>query len=307
MVPVFTIEPLPMKVSTPRGLSARGSSFLSSVFSSCFRRGSRADKARISDFSGEEAINDRLDDDGLKIGKIRIQMTSIFVNVPTNDTIITYNNDRTSGDSFGSDCWLRVQKELGKGYSKLRQYDAQYLTYALLDRAVDLIDPIVRQLRKELSHEKQDLPETNYQSLERVHQLREQLENVVRKLKPFMRLLVHVIEDDAISPGATVYLRDVLDNLECHDDEVKYLILECQTLDADAEKFQSRKMDQTLYTLTVISAIFLPAQFLTGVWGMNFEHMPELDETWGYAMFWGVAVFMSMTLLCVLDFGRFRN
>ena len=79
-----------------------------------------------------------------------------------------------------------------------------------------------------------------------------------------MRLLTHVIEDDAISPGATIYLRDVLDNLEGCDEEVRQLLLNCEAVDDDADKFQSKQMDQTLYTLTVISAVFLPAQFLTG-------------------------------------------
>ena len=127
-----------------------------------------------------------------------------------------------------------------------------------------------------------------------------------RKLKPFLRLLTHVIEDDAISPGATVYLRDVLDNLECADDELKLLLVECQALDTDADKSQSRQMDRTLYTLTVVSAVFLPAQFLTGVWGMNFVEMPELDESWGYPMFWGLTAAISVILCVSLNFGRLR-
>jgi Mg2+ and Co2+ transporter CorA len=95
-----------------------------------------------------------------------------------------------------------------------------------------------------------------------------------------VKLLVHLIEDEVISPGATVYLQDVLDNREGHDDDVKQLIVECvecQTMDTDANKFRSDQMDQTLYTLTAISAVFLPAQFLAGGWGMNFVYMPELD------------------------------
>jgi Mg2+ and Co2+ transporter CorA len=61
-----------------------------------------------------------------------------------------------------------------------------------------------------------------------------------------------------------VFLRDVLDNLENYDEEVKNLIRECANVDSEAEKCQQQQVDSTLYVLTVISAVFLPAQFLTG-------------------------------------------
>lgn len=255
-----------------------------------------------------------------RIGRIRVQMTSIFVNVPRNDTIITYNDElyhppgyrasveKTSMNSYGNDpnsskslpaeetaavarphqgtspspenqhCWTRIYEQLGKPHSKLRQYDAQYLTYALLDQAVDLLEPILHAMRHEILRQDKILQATNYQSTEalhRIHHLRIELEKVARKLKPFLRLLVHVIEDDAISPGPTVYVRDVLDNLECHEEEVRKMIGDCEAIDAQADKFQSRQMDRTLYTLTVLSAVFLPVQFLAGVYGMNFVYMPE--------------------------------
>ena len=41
-----------------------------------------------------------------------------------------------------------------------------------------------------------------------------------------------------------------------------------------------------LYVLTLVTALFVPLQFLTGVWGMNFRVMPELEWEYGYEMFW---------------------
>ena len=187
-------------------------------------------------------------------------MASIFVKTPTNDTMITY----VRGDSAKAHLGQRVKRDLELSYSKLRQYDAQYLVYALLDEAVDAIEPIVASTRSEIEEEFELLRSNHFESLERIHHLKTEVNKVSQKLKPFMRLLTHVIEDDAISPGATIYLRDVLDNLEGHDDEVRQLLLTCEAVDDEADKFQSRQMDQTLYTLTVISAVFLPAQFLTG-------------------------------------------
>ena len=143
----------------------------------------------------------------------------------------------------------------------------------------------------------------------------------------------------------------MLDNLEIYDDEVKALISSCESVDNAAENFQARQMDQTLYYLTVISATFLPAQFLTGtlglasivrnychccfvllsalvsraraqylwhnnpfffffffldlgVWGMNFENMPELEQEWGYRLFWILTVGLFLSAMILLNFGR---
>jgi len=233
--------------------------------------------------------------------KVHVQMISIFVNVPVSDTLISYQA------SCDYPWHHRVQADLEKSYSKLRQYDAQYLTYALLDLAVDLLGPLTNELRKEIGAEGDYQRLHGFASVTRLDVLQDEVEKIARTIKPFLRLVTHVIEDDAISPGATLYLRDVLDNLEGMDDEVKRLIEDCQDLLHEADKFQSRQMDQTLYTLTVVSSIFLPAQFLTGVWGMNFTNMPELNEKWGYPMFWSLTAFMTLTLCFTLNFGRLRN
>lgn len=70
-----------------------------------------------------------------------------------------------------------------------------------------------------------------------------------------------------------------------------------QTLQAD-------KMNRDLYTLTVVTSVAVPAQFLTGVFGMNFEHMPELTYKWSYLFFWVAIVVISWITLW--QFKRFR-
>jgi magnesium transporter len=43
---------------------------------------------------------------------------------------------------------------------------------------------------------------------------------------------------------------------------------------------QSHKMNEIMKTLTIVSAIFIPLTFIAGVYGMNFQHMPELQSKW---------------------------
>jgi Mg2+ and Co2+ transporter CorA len=201
------------------------------------------------------------EDDGTENDLIGVHLTSIFITKPKGRTVITFNNELNEDK-----CWYNLQSELKKDYSKLRQYDGQHLAYRLLDEAVDKIGAIVKKLKAVVKKERKDLAKHNYRDLDRIHSLKHEMKSMSRKFKPFLRLLVHVIEDDSFSPGASIYLRDVLDNLEIHDEDVKYLISKCDSADNDAEKFQGKQMDNSLYLLTVISATFLPAQFFTGKW-----------------------------------------
>jgi len=249
---------------------------------------------------------------------IGVHMTSIFITRPSGKTVITYNNEHNEdfnneqSEFFNNEqnkerCWCKLQGKLEKDYSKLRQYDGQYLAHSLIDRAVDKIGEIVKKLSPVVKKEKKFLRDHGYRNLDRIHLLKQELKSMNRQFKPFLRLLVHIIEDDSFSPGASIYLRDVLDNLEMHEDDTKNLIAKCDSADVEAENLHSKQMDSTLYVLTAISAIFLPAQFLTGVWGMNFDYMPELHHQFGYYMFWVISLSMAGISICLLKFMGHSN
>ena len=56
-------------------------------------------------------------------------------------------------------------------------------------------------------------------------------------------------------------------------------------------------MNQVMKVLTIFSSILLPLTFLAGLWGMNFNFMPELDERWGYPFALGLMAVMALTLM----------
>jgi magnesium transporter len=59
----------------------------------------------------------------------------------------------------------------------------------------------------------------------------------------------------------------------------------------------SNKMNAVMKTLTIISTIFIPLTFLVGVYGMNFEFMPELHEKWAYPAVWILMVALATIMM----------
>jgi|AntAceMinimDraft_12_1070368.scaffolds.fasta_scaffold120837_1 hypothetical protein len=67
----------------------------------------------------------------------------------------------------------------------------------------------------------------------------------------------------------------------------------CRNVLERIEAHQNKKTNDTLLVLTILTALMLPVQFLTGVWGMNFSVMPELEMDYGYFLFWALVPTLS--------------
>ena len=59
----------------------------------------------------------------------------------------------------------------------------------------------------------------------------------------------------------------------------------------------SNKMNEVMKVLTIMASIFIPLTFIVGVYGMNFDHMPELHSAYGYPIVWGVMILMFIGML----------
>ncbi|MNY80844.1 Magnesium transport protein CorA [compost metagenome] len=56
-------------------------------------------------------------------------------------------------------------------------------------------------------------------------------------------------------------------------------------------------MNEIMKTLTIVSAIFIPLTFIVGVYGMNFEHMPELKYENGYFVVIGIMILIVIMMV----------
>jgi magnesium transporter len=183
------------------------------------------------------------------------------------------------------DVFEPVRERLRAGRGWIRKSGADYLAYALLDSIIDHCFPLLECLGEALEELEDDLLEKpNPRCVGRLHEFRRTLVHLRRVVWPERDLINSLLHDESgiISREAKVFLRDAYD----HAVRIMDLIESYRDIAAGLLELYlsavSQRTNEIMRVLTVISAIFIPLTFIAGVYGMNFEIMPELRQPWGY-------------------------
>ena len=191
------------------------------------------------------------------------------------------------------DVWQPLRDRLNRADSRSRRQDASMLLHGLLDAVVDQCFPILEHYGDLLEHlEEQLASEPSTSLLRELHAIKRQLIQLRRVMWPMREVLSALQAEDlkTISKTARTYLRDVAD----HATQVIDIIETYREIAAGLTDLYmsavSNRMNEVMKVLTIMATVFIPITFLAGVYGMNFEHFPELDEPWAYPAFWGVCI-----------------
>ncbi|WP_211239061.1 magnesium/cobalt transporter CorA [Desulfonatronum lacustre] len=201
----------------------------------------------------------------------------------------------SEGDVFDA---IRRRITIGKG--RIRQSGPDYLAYALLDAVVDNYFLVLETISTELERlEEALLSAPGPSDLHRFHRLRREAILLRRIIWPLREALAGLIRDDSalIKPETRVFLRDVHDHAVQAMDIVESLRdLASSLLELHLSR-NSQRMNETIKVLTLIATIFIPLTFIAGVYGMNFEFMPELRWPWGYPLILLFMLGVAVTML----------
>jgi len=199
-----------------------------------------------------------------------------------------------------------VRQRLREGIGPMRSSGPDYLAYALLDTLIDRYYPI----GEALAHELEDLEEDAIDAspgtdvLERIHHNRRRLV-VLRRIGRPQREAVRelaTLESPFVSADVRTYLRDTLDHIsqviELTDSshEMSVGLMEIYLSNV------GQRTNEIMKVLTLMASIFIPLTFIAGIYGMNFEHMPELHKRWGYPL--ALATMMGIAMAMLLYFRR---
>ncbi len=200
----------------------------------------------------------------------------------------------------GSDVFSPVRERLRGNKGRLRHAGADYLLYALVDSIVDQYFAVVEVLGERIEV-LQDLvvSDPNPETLRHIHALKGQLLFLRRAVWPLREATNNFSRSECpfLQESTKVFFRDVYDHVVQIVDTIETLReMVSASLDIYLSSI-SYRLNAVMKVLTIITTIFMPLTFIVGIYGMNFEHMPELKWEWGYPMVLGIILVLGIAML----------
>ena len=191
----------------------------------------------------------------------------------------------------GTDVFQPVRERLRGGKGRLRQSGSDYLLYALVDSIVDQYFAVLEVLGEKIEA-LQDLvvSDPKPETLRQVHALKRQLLFLRRAVWPLREVTNNLSRSECplLQESTKIFFRDVYDHVVQIVDTIETLReMVSASLDIYLSSI-SYRLNAVMKVLTIITTIFMPLSFIVGIYGMNFEHMPELQWKWGYPAVLGV-------------------
>ncbi|NIT36412.1 MAG: magnesium/cobalt transporter CorA [candidate division Zixibacteria bacterium] len=199
------------------------------------------------------------------------------------------------GDAFDA-----VRDRLRNSKGRIRTVGADYLAYALVDAVVDNYFVILEQIGERVGLLEEKVAEDpKPETLHNIHNLKREM-IILRKSVWPLREVVNALgrgDTPLVRKTTRVFLKDVYDHtIQVIDAVETYRDVLAGMLDLYLSTVSNR-MNEVMKVLTVIATIFIPLTFIAGIYGMNFQFMPELSWNWSYPLVWVVMAAVAVTML----------
>ena len=198
------------------------------------------------------------------------------------------------------DIFETIRERIRNGKGRIRKMGTDYLAYALIDAVVDHYFIILENDGEKIEElEDKVVADPKPETLQKIHRLKREMIFLRRSVWP-LRELVNSLErgeSPLIHKATRIYLRDVYDHtIQVIDTLETYRDMLSGMHDTYLSSISNR-MNEVMKVLTIIATIFIPLTFIAGIYGMNFEFMPELKWRWAYFSVWGVILIVAVFML----------
>lgn len=209
------------------------------------------------------------------------------------------------GDNFLVTFHLSQSDEVDEVWNRIlfqenkEQWDSFYVFHQILDKTVDNYFPVIYKIEDNLDKIEGNTHRKSMNLL--MHELfatRNMLLNLLHTINPMRDLLYRMLNSHHLS-GVTdrkEYFSDIYDHLLKLSD----IIMSDRELTADIRdnylSLNSHQTNNVMKVLTIITSIFAPLTFIVGIYGMNFEHMPELTWRYGYFITLGLMAMIGISM-----------
>lgn len=225
---------------------------------------------------------------------------SIFEVVPTRELNVFLGKNFVVTSSLRKIHSIEIFRKRLEKDERLYQFGSDFLFHGLLDQIIDDFIPHLDQLEEEIDYlEEAVLSNPDPKILERILRLKRHTMTLRRVIVPQREVVNRLCRDDfpMIDSHSRMYFRDVYDHLvRIYDllDGMRDMTTSALEVYLNAT---SLRLNEVMKALTIVSTIFLPLSFVAGVYGMNFEYMPELGWRWGYLMVWLVFIVIAVGMM----------
>lgn len=193
-----------------------------------------------------------------------------------------------------------IKKRLKQQGSRIQKQKEDYLAYALIDLVVDYYFTVLEKVDVALDKLEEDLVRSPLpNALQRILQAKKEM-IILRKtiwpmrdvINQFMRL-----EPPLVETSTQIYMHDVYDHtIQTIDIIEGFRDIVAGLMDIYLSNINIRT-NEIMRVLTIVSTIFVPLTFISSIYGMNFEFMPELHYGWGYPIVVLVMIMIAVIMI----------
>ncbi len=198
------------------------------------------------------------------------------------------------------DVFDTVRTRLKTKSGRIRTRKADYLFFALLDAVIDNYFVVLEYLGQKIDIlEEGVFNDPKPQMANNIQQLKKEVMKVRRCIYPVKEMVNKLIdtENPLITRDTKLFLRDAMDHsIEINESLEIYREMSMSLMEMYMSTI-SNKMNEVMKVLTIMASIFIPLTFIAGIYGMNFEHMPELQWEFGYFVVWGIMILLFIGMI----------
>uniref|UniRef100_M4BNH4 EF-hand domain-containing protein n=1 Tax=Hyaloperonospora arabidopsidis (strain Emoy2) TaxID=559515 RepID=M4BNH4_HYAAE len=234
------------------------------------------------------------------LGKLNI---GCVMTAPQQLSLYIMDDVLVSVQESSSTLWAMLKQRLDRSYSKVRQHGTAFLVYTIVDVCVDELTPITHTFGSKLIMLERLLSmDLRYFDVRRIACCSKQIKGLQVLCKPMSEVIIQLSEAEEFEGETLRYLRDVLDHVATIEEDCERHLDRCRSLMEDFHNARAAQQNDVSYILALVATIFLPAQFLTGLYGMNFTNMPELEHHDGYYIWWAVVLLIALATIVFFKF-----
>ena len=213
--------------------------------------------------------------------------------------LVVGHNYVISLQESGEKIFQPIHNRIVSNQGRIRKMHAEYLAYTLIDLVVDNYFLVVEQVSETIEFlEEEAITNPTPDILKKINHIRRQMLHLRKQIVPLRDVVSEILSGELkiLKEDTHPYFRDLYDHILQLIHTLETLRMSASTLFDTYSTALNHKMNEVMKVLTLVATFFIPLTFIAGIYGMNFQNMPELRMPWGYPIVLLVMLGISVTM-----------